>query len=221
MNFNNIKKICLKELKESMANNNFKRIYFILLIFIPLFNFMNKDFSLAVFLLASFFIILVFVSNKFYNEILLGRFSQLLALPMSLKEIFLGKYLSIGILVSFYFIWNIFVSILIFFIDNTINIDLIVISILFLPIIFLYFSIDSLLYLKYKNRLIREIFNMIPLIIFIFTFSSNKIDIAFVLNSIKYVQTKIIPIEIAIIVVLLPVMIFLLNRLNKEKILLK
>ncbi|GAA5819339.1 MAG: hypothetical protein CfClM3_1327 [Methanobrevibacter sp. CfCl-M3] len=220
MNFDNIKKICLKELKESMANNSFKRIYFILLIFIPLFNFMEKDFSLVVFLLASFFIILVLVSNKFYNEILLGRFSHLLALPMSLKEIFLGKYLSIGILVSFYFIWNIFVSILIFFIDNTINMDLIVISILFLPII-LYFSIDSLLYLKYKNRLIREIFNMIPLIIFIFTFSSNKIDIAFVLNLIKYVQTNIIPIEIVIIVVLLPVMIFLLNTLNKENILLK
>jgi len=113
--------------------------------------------------------------------------------------------ISIGILVSFYFIWNIFVSILIFFIDNTINMDLIVISILFLPIIFFYFSIDSLLYLKYKNRLIREIFNMIPLIIFIFTFSSNKIDIAFVLNLIKYAQTNIIPIEIVIIVVLLPV----------------
>jgi hypothetical protein len=186
---------------------------------------------------------------KFNNEIMLDKLQPLIPLPMSLKEIFLGKYLSIVILSFFYIVIVSVISKLIslFFFYGTLRLNLILIisSMLLFIILQIYFAINALLSLKYKNKYITIIFQFASFIIIILLIIFGIISGIILKNNEFFnllnqniissnVSTNIlsaIPDHIfwlilsgiglisgIIIVILLSIMIYLLNNLNKEKI---
>ncbi|MDR2544533.1 MAG: hypothetical protein LBD03_03145 [Methanobrevibacter sp.] len=255
MNFTNIRKICLKELKESLQDNRINVIPLGIIFFI-IFAMSSKSIG-DVFNIGE--LISVFCSVGITNsliklglidELLLGKFSSLLALPMSLKEIFLGKYLAITIL-SFF---STIIGILIFKIASlllygrmSLNLILISVSFLLFVIIQIYFAISALLSLKYKSRALGILIRLAPFILFIITLAcgflymqrTGLLDNPEFFNSLNQTaqpsnvssSTNLIILSNPlfwiiggglsgiIILILLFIMLYLLNRLNKEKIL--
>jgi hypothetical protein len=260
MNFNNIKKICLKELKESLYGNEIKMM--IINLITPLIFFIIYSKSIGTtggivnhfeeFFAVIFLIIMIttLIKYKFTDEIFLGRFQSLIPLPMSLKEIFLGKYLSIIILSFFYIIMLIIILKLIsLFFYGTLSLDLIltITSLLLFIIIQIYFVISVLLSLKYKSKYIVTIFKFAPFIIFgilimcVFIYtektglltneSFKSLNQSMPSPNVSTNILSALPDHVywlilsgfglivgIIILILLSIMIYLLNKLDKEKI---
>ncbi|GAA5819340.1 MAG: conserved hypothetical protein [Methanobrevibacter sp. CfCl-M3] len=254
MNFTNTKKICLKELKESLQDNRINVIPLGIIFFI-IFAMSSKSID-DVFNTAE--LILVFYSMGvtssliklgLIDQLLLGKFSSLLALPMSLKEIFLGKYLAITILSFFSMIIGILIfkiAFLLLYGRMSLNLILISVSFLLFVIIQIYFAISALLSLKYKSRTLGILIRLAPFILFIITLAcgflymqkTGLLDNLEFFNSLNQTaQSSNVSSSMnlilsnplfwiiggglsgIIILILLFIMLYLLNRLNKEKIL--
>jgi hypothetical protein len=261
MNFTNIKKVCLKEIKESIHDEQFKQMilmFFIFPLFIIILSLLlskgpiSKGGIWGLYGIAFIYaIISLMVQDKFLNVILLNKFQALLTLPMSIKDIFIGKYLSIIILVSIYFIiLNIILNLIFSCLHGRVDLNLIsLILSVFLFIIFsIYFAICSLLLLKHKIKVIYTIFQLVPLSVFAllmgafitliqkmnsnsyqllnFTESLKNLTYSFSNTSNVIVSNQIFWISIEgiilvggiIILIMLSISIYLLNSLNKEKI---
>ncbi|MDR1820127.1 MAG: ABC transporter permease [Methanobrevibacter sp.] len=256
MNFTNIRKICLKELKESLYDHMITQMPLLMVGFLITFIFFSKSngdilnngeimgFSYSIGMP------ILLIKYRLTDEVSLGKFQSLLSLPMSLKEIFLGKWLAIAILSFFYTVLTIFMfkiaSLLLY---GTINLDLILIIPFFLlfVIIQIYFAISVLLSLKYKSRTLGLLIRFAPFILSIIAIAcgflymqrtgllnnpeffnslnqtaqppnvSNSMN-SILLNPLFWLF-GMVGLSGIIILILSFTMLYLLNRLNKEKIL--
>jgi hypothetical protein len=220
MNFNNIKKIWLRETREMMNSDKFRIAYLIILLIDITFSFISAYFFTVIIIFISFCMINYFIQDKIDNTLILGEFKPLIVSPIGFKEIFAGKYLSILIITLFYALLSIIGSCLTFFLHDMLNPKLVIILFFSLILLFLYLTITSLFSLKYKNIILKRILLTIPWILIFFSglLMDNHLDEFYILSLISFIISNIVIIETVIILIMLIILIYLLNTLNKENI---
>ncbi|MDR2623559.1 MAG: hypothetical protein LBC39_03150 [Methanobrevibacter sp.] len=239
MILNNVKKICFKEMKESLSDKQFITtilFYVILNLVVPiLMVFMNDDVSnfmdtslgkmlIIIFIGYGFYLMFyISINHKFMNDSLLNTFYPLLPLPMSLKEICLGKLLSIvGLTYPFTLMVLTIISIVYFSLNvfNIMQTSLMFLFVLFLLVPLLVFTYNTFgiwLFLVFKNKSVLLISNMIIVLGFVLI----PMGLHKVLPDLSFLKTvnmnfAILAMLIVILIVLF-ITIKLIGRLDKEK----
>ncbi|MDR1818922.1 MAG: hypothetical protein LBR15_01555 [Methanobrevibacter sp.] len=240
--FANIKKFFLKEVKELLNDKQLMKTLLIycaigiLISMVIIFsdNDQNlKNIYLCKIIILGFMIYLFYlifnmmVTNRFMNDSIENMFNPLLSLPMSLKEICLGKLLAvISISYPFTILILIIISILYYLLDivNIMQSSLMFFFILFLLmplIITTYYSLCIWLYLLFKNKNILVISNMCVMLCLTLTPLLTKqlfpnFDFS---NLLQNMNLNVVNIIFVAIIIIFFIIIQLIGKLDKNKLL--
>lgn len=222
--------IAKKDLKESIFTKNFLifQIFNIILCFGLIFlipNKMNNEYLLIIFMLFfpsifSLLFSLEIIHEKFYEEKLKKQFDFLLISPISVKELFLGKIANLIILNSISIIISLIsLSLTLRLINKLLILDFSIwIFILVIPIFsLLILSLLAWISFRYENNNILEVLNCFILIFALGFLVFNKKIIELLVKTQNMTLNLIILIIIGIICLIL-CLIYLINILDKEKI---
>ncbi|MDR2624026.1 MAG: hypothetical protein LBC39_05590 [Methanobrevibacter sp.] len=237
----NVKKIFLKEMKESLNDRQIMKtilLYVIIGVIISLvLNFTDNDQHLknvyickVVMLgLMGYLFYLLFsmlVSNGFMNDSIENIFNPLLSLPMSLKEICLGKLLAITSTSYPFTVLLLMITSIFYYLLGTFNIMqsssmfFFVLFLLIPLIVITYYSVCVWLYLLFKNKNILIISNMCVTLGLVLTpLLLNQLFPNFnFLNVFENIDLNV-NIVFVVVLIILFIVIQLIGKLDKNKLL--
>ncbi|GAA5819878.1 MAG: conserved hypothetical protein [Methanobrevibacter sp. CfCl-M3] len=232
MNFNKIKTICKKEMKETLRNKMYLASFvfnFILVIAILIMMFRSLPSegiklvgNIMIIVLPSFAMVIIsltIIQEKFWNDKISFKLENMLTLPISIKEIWLGKILSI---IGLSYPYSVFLSMLLTVIftlnvQGSPSLTNIFLSIVVLPSgIILFNVVSSYMALRFKSQHVLTL--VFYLVIGLFTLSFYKLkDITTtIINSNINISMIAVAVLIAIVVIM-SIFMFLISQLDIEK----